>query len=160
MPACDHIGHLATNRMPLLSHLGEKLHVSKGTLWEESTRVPLIIRSASTRPGEVVEKPVSLVDIAPTVLELAGVDARGREGFDLDGTSLFSGATSPVHTVWDGAHSLRTRRWRYTRYKDGGEELYDHRQDPSEQVNLAGKAEMQEQLQRLRKRIPSGAQPG
>ena len=41
-------------------------------------------------------------------------------------------------TTWGHAHAVRSHGWRYIRYEDGGEELYDHRRDPGEWNNLAG----------------------
>jgi hypothetical protein len=42
-------------------------------------------------------------------------------------------------TTWErDNHSVRTADWRFTRYRDGSSELYDHRSDPQERVNLAG----------------------
>ena len=73
--------------------MGEKeSHLLKTTLWEESTRVPLIIRVPEiTVPNTVVEHPVSLIDVYPTLLELAGIDLETRKnknGHGLDGYSL------------------------------------------------------------------------
>jgi len=46
----------------------------------------------------------------------------------------------PALTTFNrGNHAVRSRDWRYIRYNDGGEELYDHRADPTEWTNLAGK---------------------
>lgn len=122
-------------------HLGEKLHWRKFALWEEATRVPLIY----VPPGGLTNplrptQPVSLIDIFPTILKLAGIDARA-----CDGASLLplldtphTSERKPVITTWGkGNHSLRTERWRYTRYADGEEELYDHSTDPHEWTNLA-----------------------
>lgn len=117
-------------------HLGEKLHWRKFALWEESTRVPLIV----ARPGHEgvrVLEPVSLVDIHATILELAALASPNG-----DGESLLTRAdiprAKPVITTWGaGNHSLRTARWRYTRYSDDTEELYDHAVDGFEWTNLA-----------------------
>jgi arylsulfatase A-like enzyme len=132
-------------------HLGEKLHVRKATLWEKSTRVPLIIRSPETSPGEVISNAVSLIDIAPTVIQMAG----GRPGAagSLDGVSLFSVGSSKVTSHWEGATSLRTDRWRYTRYPDDTEELYDHDVDPNEYDNLAGDESFGDIISGLRSNI-------
>ena len=134
-------------------HLDEKLHVAKRTLWEQSTRVPLIIRSPATRPGEVEACPVSLVDLAPTILHMAGLTERERAGFDLDGTSLLEETFTPAVTMWEGAYSLRSRYWRYTRYPCGAKELYDHRIDDAALNNLAGSREHRGALVRQRKRL-------
>ena len=52
-------------------------------------------------------------------------------------------------------HAIRTTRWRYIRYRDGSEELYDHQTDPLEWENLAGKAESQATLRQLRTFLPA-----
>ena len=123
-------------------HLGEKQRLHKFTLWERSTRVPFIIAAPSvTLPGTTCHRPVGLVDLFPTLHELCSLPpVRG-----LDGVSLVPLLQKP-HAQWDrpaltthgrGNHTLRTERWRYIRYADGGEELYDHDNDPNEWTNLA-----------------------
>jgi len=123
-------------------HLGEKHRWRKQTLWEESTRVPLIIVAPGvTTPGTRSARAVSLIDILPTLLELTGVDALS----DLDGVSLMPLLKEPdapwdraaVSTYEQGNHAVRSERYRYIRYYDGSEELYDHENDPGEWTNLA-----------------------
>ena len=121
-------------------HLGEKNHWSKYTLWEDTTRVPLIISAPGTSTaGTRSTKPVSLVDLYPTLLDLCGLPAQQ----ELDGASLrplLSGADSdwdrPAITTAEIGQSVRTERWRYIRYHAGGEELYDHDADEHEWINL------------------------
>ena len=127
-------------------HLGEKLHWRKFSLWEESTRnVFLTVAPGVTKPGTRCSRPVSLLDLYPTLNELCGLPARP----ELEGRSLMPLLRNPA-LEWDAPvlttyfrnnHSLRNERWRYTRYADGGEELYDHQADPMEWTNLAGKPE-------------------
>lgn len=121
-------------------HLGEKLHWRKFALWEEATRVPLIVVPPGGASGVRVREPVSLIDICPTVLDLAGLATLDGEASSL--VPFISNADAkrgrPVITTWlKGNHSLRDARYRYTRYSDGGEELYDHAADPYEWTNLA-----------------------
>ncbi len=143
-------------------HLGEKQHWGKWTGWERSTRVPLIfvpprnLASEFAPPGSRCDAPVSLIDLYPTVLQVCNVPAPGR----LDGQSLVPQLHEPgrptdraVLTTFDpGNISVRTQRWRYIRYDDGSEELYDHRSDPHEWYNLAGRSEYIDTLQRMRSR--------
>jgi arylsulfatase A-like enzyme len=123
-------------------HLGEKHRWRKQTLWEESTRVPLIVVAPGvTTPGTRSSRAVSLVDVLPTLLELTGVDALDN----LDGVSLMPLLENPdatwdraaLSTYGEGNHAVRSERYRYIRYDDGSEELYDHQVDPGEWTNLA-----------------------
>jgi choline-sulfatase len=124
-------------------HLGEKLHWRKFSLWEEATHnVMMVVAPGVTRPGVRCARPVTLLDIYPTLVELCGL--RSKEG--LEGQSLVpllkdAKATRerPALTTYKrGNHSVRTERWRYIRYIDGTEELYDHDNDELEWYNLAG----------------------
>ena len=123
-------------------HLGEKLHWRKFALWEEATRnVLMCVAPGVTEPGGRCDAPVNLLDIYPTVVDLCGVPRRD----ELEGRSLTPLLTDPgaewvrptVTTYGRNNHSARSRRWRYTRYSDGSEELYDHHADPMEWDNLA-----------------------
>jgi arylsulfatase A-like enzyme len=135
-------------------HLGEKLHWRKFVLWEEATRVPMIVVPPRDLPRRsFYDQPVGLVDLFPTIVELCGVDGPGYP----DGRSLVKAMTHenwsgfPAVTTWGkGNHSVRADDWRYTRYQDGGEELYNHRTDPNEWTNLAHHARFAEQIGRLR----------
>lgn len=123
-------------------HVGEKEHWTKFTLWEEATRVPLMfVAPGVTKPNQRCDQPVSLLDIYPTLADLCGLPAQGQ----LEGVSLLAllknpGATRQMPALTSYGrynHSVRTVRWRYTRYCDGTEELYDHDIDPREWKNLA-----------------------
>lgn len=122
-------------------HLGEKQHWAKRTLWEETTRVPLILAGPSVKSGTCT-KPVMLLDLYPTLCEQTGIPLREK----LDGSSLMPLLANP-QAEWDrpaittldaNSHSIRSERWRYIRYSDGSEELYDHQNDADEWTNLAG----------------------
>jgi arylsulfatase A-like enzyme len=140
--------------------LGEKNQREKETLWEPSLRVPFIIVAPGvTRPGSRSHVPVSSMDLYPTLVDLAGLPAPPHlEG----GTSLRPLLENP-DLPWDRAvlstwgknnHSVRDRRWRYTRYADGFEELYDHDNDPHEWTNLASDPRFTEVKQRLAQYFP------
>lgn len=133
-------------------HLGEHGLWQKMSIFEESTRVPLIIAAPGvSSPGARVTTPVGLIDLYPTLTELGGVKAPA----DLPGQSLvpmLKDPTAPgrgwaLSQVSRGSgtngfmgYSLRTVRWRYTEWDEGrkGRELYDHDADPKELTNLAG----------------------
>lgn len=127
-------------------HLGEKLHWRKFTLWERATRVPLIVAAPGlARAGARCERTVSLLDLYPTLQELCGLTANPA----LEGRSLVSLLADPQRSwewpalsTWGaGNHAVRSERWRYIRYRDGTEELYDQRADPNEWTNLAARPE-------------------
>lgn len=124
--------------------LGEHGQWQKNTLWEQSVRTPLILRAPGARGnGAASPRPVELLDIYPTLVELAGLPARS----DLQGVSLTpllaaprADWTRPAYSQVQGGRSVRTQRWRYTEWEAGriGASLYDLAADPGELRNLAG----------------------
>jgi len=125
-------------------HLGEHGHWQKGTLFQEATRVPLIIRPPGTMEAlPVTNAPVELVDLYPTIAEYAGVEVPDYvSGRSLKG--VMENARDTVRgsalTVWRKGRSIVTDRYRLTEWgEDGvlGRELYDHQSDPEELVNRA-----------------------
>ncbi|MEW4562068.1 sulfatase [Bremerella sp. JC770] len=144
-------------------HLGEKQRWAKRSLWEDSTHVPLIIIGPGIPKGKVCRKPVELVDIYPTLLDLAGLDADPR----LEGHSLRKLLKDP-EADWPhmartsfgpGNCSIRSERFRYIRYHDGSEEFYDHGNDPHEWNNLIGRTEMMPMIEQHRKHLPRASHP-
>ncbi len=129
-------------------HLGEKEHWRKFALWEESTRAPFIwIAPGITKQGTRCSQPVDFMSIYPTLVDLASVPDPGN----LEGRSIRPLLANP-DAAWDGAalttfgqnnHAVRDARWRYIRYADGSEELYDHQSDPLEWTNVAAAPENQ-----------------
>ncbi|MEP3478262.1 MAG: sulfatase [Fuerstiella sp.] len=123
-------------------HLGEKHTWRKQSLWEESTRVPLSIRLPNQlNASESCSRSVSLLDVYPTLVELCNLpEVKG-----LEGTSLMpqlndpeAKRLKPAITTWHYQnHSARSQNFRYIRYRDGSEEMYDHRSDPEENNNIA-----------------------
>lgn len=121
-------------------HLGEKHHWAKRTLWEESTRVPLLFAGPGIKPAADCSEPASLLDIYPTLVELCKLPANPH----LEGLSLvpqLEGPRTPrkqpaIISSYFGNHAIRSRDWKLIVYQDGAEELYDHRQDPGEFRNL------------------------
>lgn len=143
-------------------HLGEKERWAKRSLWEESTRVPLVIAAPGYEPG-VTDRPAGLIDLYPTLLEICGLAPQaGLEGRSLVPLMREPGREWPwpaITTFGPGNHSLRTTRWRYIRYGDGSEELYDHDVDPHEWTNLAGDAGHGLTLAELRGWLPEREAP-
>jgi arylsulfatase A-like enzyme len=123
-------------------HLGEKDHIEKFALWEKATHVPLIIADPRypVSAGKTCGAPVDLTVIYPTLVELCGLPPNHEN----DGLSVAAQVRDPARTVDRPAlmtygfnnHAVRTERWRYIRYSDGSEELYDHDRDPHEWHNL------------------------
>lgn len=140
-------------------HLGEKQHWRKFTLWEEATRTPLIIVPPGGRDtAGRCERTVNLLDIYPTLLDLCRLPENRR----LEGRSLVPLLRNPardwpypaVTTHGRNNHAVRTERWRYIRYGDGSEELYDHDVDPQEWTNLAKESDSAAIKRELRGWIP------
>jgi len=147
--------------------LGEKEHWRKFGLWENVVRTVMMFKvpeglkglpEGSVEGGRCL-RVTSLVDIFPTLLELCGLSAKPG----LDGHSLVPLLRDP-EAPWDhpaittydfSEFSVRTEDWRYTRYIDDSEELYDHRSDPEEWTNLAARPEYQEIKSRMAAHIPS-----
>ncbi|MDF1656210.1 MAG: sulfatase [Verrucomicrobiales bacterium] len=126
-------------------HLGEKKKWAKRSLWERTTRVPLIFAGPGIVEGANSNAPVGLIDVWPTLEELCGVPtAEGLEGRSL--TPLLENPNSEwpypaLTTFGPNNHTLRSEHFRYSHYADGSEELYDHHNDSNEHTNLipAGK---------------------
>jgi arylsulfatase A-like enzyme len=152
-------------------HLGEHGGLlRKDTLFEEALRVPLVVAAPGLASGAVVEAPVELVDVYPTLVELAGLEPPPG----LDGRSLAAPLLAGEPVVGTGyarswrrvrppehGYSLRTERLRYTLWPDGSEELYELRGSGVEAENLAGKPEWSADKARLRARLEElgGAPP-
>jgi arylsulfatase A-like enzyme len=122
-------------------HIGQKAVTGKNTLWEESTRVPLILAGPGIMSGQACGAPAELLDIYPTLVDLCRLPPReGLEGHSLAPQLKDAKARRPwpaITTHNQGNHTVRSEHWRYVRYADGSEELYDHRNDPHEWTNLA-----------------------
>jgi arylsulfatase A-like enzyme len=140
-------------------HTGEKNHWSKFLLSEMANRVVFAI-SVPGMKAQVSTTPVSLVDVYPTLVALCGLQPPATHSLDgVNLTGILSGASKdrgrPVlSTYGQGNHSLRDTRFRYTRYRDGSEELYDHYYDPHEWTNLAGDSRFEDVKARLAAHLP------
>lgn len=139
--------------------MGEKNYLFKNSPWEESTRIPMLIQSPNTKPGTKVEQPVSLIDLYPTLIDLCDLEGNYKKS---DNAGNLGGYSLKPFLVgqpdqWKGPNgvltvvgnygikiptaqqnfSYRTKTWRYIRYSNGAEELYNHQTDPYEWENLA-----------------------
>ena len=140
-------------------HLGEKRITGKNTLWDRSTRVPLIFAGPGIARSARCDKPAELLDLYPTLVELCGLPPNEA----LEGHSLLpqlKNANAPrrwpaITTQNHDNHGIRTERWRYIRYADGSEELYDMKADPNEWANLADAPEHTAVKEDLAQWIPS-----
>ena len=140
-------------------HLGEKKHWRKQALWEESTKVPLYFRFPGQQTkGVQSSRVVSLLDIYPTLADLCGLPVAEK----LDGQSLVPLLhdpdrkwDKPVLNSWYYKNlAVRSENFRYIHYRDGSEELYDHRNDPGEHFNLAEDPEYAEIIAEHKKWLP------
>lgn len=151
-------------------NLGEHNCWSKVSLWEGSVRSPLIIsvpgKEYQKNHGKTCEAITELIDLYPTITELCGYSG-GIPGI-LQGKSLARCVTGDELAIPDAYAytisrpenaSIRTERYRYTRWgieiKEGNEELYDHANDPEENVNLAANPEYREVISKMREKLVS-----
>ena len=140
-------------------HLGEKSHWRKFALWEEATRSPFLwIVPGVTKPGTICSRTVDYMGIFPTLAELCGVPVPKHVE-----SESFRALLANPQAAWDKPavttyryknHAVRSAGWRYIRYANGDEELYDETKDPNEYVNLAGKTEFAAKKIELAKYLP------
>ena len=139
-------------------HLGEKNTYQKQTLWERSTHVPLVIAGPGIEPGGRSTRPVNLIDLYPTLLELCGLP----ENQQTQGNSLTPLLENP-NATWDhpavinwggNNYAVQTERYKYIYYSQGNEELYDHQADLAEIKNLAGDPAYADVIESLKLHLP------
>jgi len=145
-------------------HLGEKQHWRKFALWEEATRAPLMwVAPGVTPKGAICDRTVDFMSIYPTLCELSGLPVPEH----CDGVSITALLRDP-QTAWDrpaitthgyNRHAIRSSGFRYIRYDDGGEELYDEQADPYEWKNLATDPSHADTITELKKWIPTKETP-
>ncbi len=167
LDALDELG-LRENTIVIFSSdhgylLGNHNKFQKQHLFEESTRVPFILSVPwmTDAHGAATDHITELVDLYPTVAELAGLVPPKN----LQGQSLMALLKNPSTKNWkkelaftisrSGGESTRTRDWRFTQWGFGrkGEELYDRKNDPGEFTNLAKDPKYADQLAQLKARL-------
>lgn len=144
-------------------HIGEKEVTGKNTLWDPSTRVPLIIAGPGVSRNGRCAQPVELLDIYPTLVNLCGLPAKSG----IDGHSLVPQCREPatprewpaITTHNPGNHAIRSLRWRYIKYADNSAELYDCQADPHEWTNLVKQVEYASVVREHARWIPSTNAP-
>lgn len=144
-------------------HLGEKRHWHKSTLWQRATHVPMIWAGPGVEhTGVDRTQPVELIDMYPTLADMLGFDPPAG----LDGVSLMPQLRNPeapkrpaVCTYQPNNHAVITPRWRYIRYRDATEELYDRVNDPNEWTNLADRPEHESLKRELAHYMPKNSAP-
>ena len=158
---------------------GEKDYLYKNSLWQESTRVPLIIKAPGVNSkGKTCKQPVSLVDLYPTLLDLCDLPdntMKNEKGRPLDGFSMKPLLEDPEIGKWQGPeyaitalykwaqyydpaqqnYSLRFKDWRYVSHENGKEELYHTIQDEQEWKNLALNPKFNDKLSGFREKLLS-----
>ena len=154
--------------------MGEKNYLFKNSPWEKTTRVPLLIKTPSSKNGLQIKQPVTLVDLFPTLVDycdLSGSHKINKTGGDLGGYSLRpllentgnwegpNGALSIVGNFgnktpkYQQNYSYRTEDFRYILYGNGAEELYNHNNDPNEWKNIAAEKEYKKIKKQLKKEV-------
>lgn len=144
-------------------NLGEHHSWQKLSLWEDSVRVPFIISAPEHKAtaGQKTHGVTQLIDLYPTLLDLAGYADQKPDR--LQGRSLVGLLKNPENKAWDdafaytvtyrGGESIRTDRYRYNRWGNGAEELYDHQIDPEEFWNKAEVKEYEAVLNQMRTQL-------
>ena len=127
-------------------HTGERNWWNKNTLFERSCRAPLVIAAPGLPQGQTSRSLVEFVDLYPTVADICGL----KIPHEVAGVSLRSVLMSPEAIVKNAAftlvtrgpklygQSVRTTRWRFTKWSDNQIELYDHDRDPEEFRDVSG----------------------
>lgn len=157
--------------------MGEKDYLFKNSPWEESARIPMIIKTPYTKSGLKIDHPVSLIDLYPTLSDLC--DLQGDNKINSKGGNLGGYSLKPLleqkSNNWRGPKgaltivgnygidiptnkqnfSYRTKNWRYISYSNGEEELYNHKNDSYELNNLASIKKYQSIKKNLKKEMLS-----
>ena len=147
-------------------HHGEKGQWGKHTLWERTSNVPFIWAGPGVSIGANTDVTVSLIDIYPTLVEMCDLPKPHQQ---LEGESLAATLSNPsaandrnvfLPYMNPGEYAVISRDWRYIRYGDDGEELYNLQEDPNEWDNIASVENLASIKSELQKSAPGKfAQP-
>ena len=159
-------------------HLGDHTLWNKHSNFEQATRIPLIFSGPGVTKGEKIANPVELIDVFPTLFELANVkpstqtdgkslvpllDGNKKTSLDVD----FALSQYPRRNGKLMGYSIRTERYRYTEWHGNnycaatpydaanieGVELYDFKNDPLETKNHANDKENEKLVKELQARV-------
>ena len=142
----------------------------KSVMYDSAAGVPLILAGPDVPAGRSVDCPVSLVDLAPTIMTGTGVEPAADDA-DLPGTDLWSiaaGDEPADRTVFSEYHAtgstsatylLRDRRWKYVHWAGHDPQLFDMQADPHELTNLAALPSHQERIADFRRRLAAICDP-
>ncbi|MBY5959395.1 sulfatase [Membranicola marinus] len=121
--------------------LGEKSTFAKHCLWDVGTRVPLIFKGPGIPQNKTIAAPAELLSIYPTLVDLCHLPPNpaneGKSFLPLFNDENLAWEYPAITTYGRGNHSVVFGNYRYIRYDDGSEELYDRQEDPNEWNNLA-----------------------
>jgi arylsulfatase A-like enzyme len=138
--------------------LGEKGTFAKHALWETATKAPLMFAGPSLPKGKIVNAPVEMLSIYPTLLELSGLPAYERnEGLSLVAMMQNDEGVNTSHaltTFGMNNHAIKVDGYRYISYEDGGEEFYDHSEDSNEWNNQANNPKYKAQIAKMKGLLP------
>ncbi|WP_211217419.1 sulfatase-like hydrolase/transferase [Neolewinella persica] len=138
--------------------LGEKSTFAKHALWDAATKAPLLFAAPNLPGGKVIGQAAEMLSIYPTLLDLCGLPAYERnEGRSLVPLMQGKREADPhlaITTFGMNNHAVKSDRFRYIRYEDGGEEFYDHQDDPDEFTNQANNPDYEKEKAKLKAELP------
>lgn len=129
--------------------LGERGMVQKRCFYEPSANIPLIVNGPGRVRQGIVDTPVSLVDVLPTILNIASVE----NALPVDGVNIVEDVLDPARTIYSEYHSegvyapcfaVRSGRYKLIYVHGDDHQLFDVKDDPGERVDLAGRPELAE----------------
>ncbi|TWU46197.1 Choline-sulfatase [Rubripirellula tenax] len=137
-------------------HLGEKHRYLKNTVWNESAKTPLIVRTPGMTSSAKCNQAVSLIDLYPKLVSLCGLPAKELDGHDF--TPLLQVPTAPWDhfgvTVSATGTSVMGERYHYIHHLSGAEEFYDLSTDPMEWTNLVRHPEHAQRIAEMKRHVP------